>query len=107
MCNHPNPPGADHCLNCANPLDTLSSIYMRTGQGIRHATTVRERHLVDTKHQDMQYMQKQRERLEEEERKRLVQLAAQRAEAQRQQKTLITIVLAAFATCALRHCLQQ
>ena len=66
---------------------------MRTGQGIQHTTAVREQQLVDTKHEDMRYMQEQRERLKEEEHRRMAQLAAQRVESQRQQRVMITIVL--------------
>lgn len=101
VCNHPNPPGVDHCQNCANPLDRLSSVYMRTKEGIRHSTGVREQHLIETKREDMRYMLEQRARLDEEERRRLGQLAAQRTESQRQQRIMITVILIGFGVAII------
>jgi ribosomal protein L40E len=100
-CNYVNPPGADHCENCAVPLDTLSSVLMRTQSGRRYTAKLQKGQLVASKAEDMVFMEEQRARIEAEERERRMRLAAQRAEAERQQRIIIAIVLGVFGLMVL------
>jgi hypothetical protein len=100
-CNYVNPPGADHCENCAVPLDTLSSVLMRTKSGRQYTTKLQKGQLVASKAEDMVYMQEQRARIEAEERERRARLAAQKAEAERQQRVIVSIVLGVFGLMVL------
>jgi len=86
-CDYENPPGVDHCQNCGSPLDRLSSIMARQ----RNVALPNERvdRLVASKHEDIVYMQEQRERLAQEERERQARLAAQREQTRRQQQRFI------------------
>jgi predicted amidophosphoribosyltransferase len=89
VCNHLNPPGAEFCLDCASPLDTLSSVTSRMGEGKKASDALRERKLVGSKNADMQFMQRERERLDQMERERLADLVAQQARSRKQQTYLI------------------
>ncbi len=90
-CNHLNPPGTENCLECGTPLDTLSSLATRVGEGKRRSQALREQQLVRQKGDDLAYMERERERIDAEEQARQLQLARQRAEARRQQSNLIAI----------------
>lgn len=89
VCNHLNPPGTEFCLDCASPLDTLSSVASRMGEGKRVSDALREKKLISSKGQDMLYMQRERERLDQMERERLAELAAQKARSSKQQNILV------------------
>ncbi len=89
-------------MSCATPLDTLSSVFMRTSAGQRRSTALMREELVQTKGRDMMYMQRERERLEAEERERLRNLRHQQTQAQRQQRMLMA---AAVAGGAITLCL--
>ncbi|MBN1426915.1 MAG: hypothetical protein JXB07_00935 [Anaerolineae bacterium] len=89
VCNHLNPPGTEFCLECASPLDTLSSVTSRMGEGKRISDSLREKRLVGSKCDDMQFMQRERQRLDQMERQRLADLAAQQARSAREQTLLI------------------
>ncbi len=101
-CNYANPPAVDHCLQCATPLDTLSSVFMRTGEGRHRSAALIKEELVKTKAQDMAYMQQQRAQLDAEEAARLAGLRSQRIEAQRQQQ--IMVIIAVLGLMALIGC---
>jgi len=101
-CNYANPPAVDHCLQCATPLDTLSSVFMRTGEGRHRSAALIKEELVKTKAQDMAYMQQQRAQLDAEEAARLAGLRSQRIEAQRQQQ--IMVIIAMLGLMALIGC---
>ena len=89
VCNHLNPPGTEFCLDCASPIDTLSSVTSRMGEGKRLSDALREKKLIDSKSQDMQFMQHERQRLDQMERQRLAELAAQKVQSSKQQTMLI------------------
>lgn len=89
VCNHLNPPGTEFCLDCASPLDTLSSVTSRMGEGKRISDALREKKLIGSKSEDMLYMQRERERLDQMERERLADLAAQKAQSSKQQAILV------------------
>lgn len=89
VCNHLNPPGTEFCLECACPLDTLSSVTSRMGEGKRVSDALREKKLISSKSTDMLYMQHERERLDQMERERLAELAAQKAQSNKQQTILV------------------
>jgi hypothetical protein len=89
VCNHVNPPGTEFCLECASPLDTLSSVASRMGEGKRVSDALREKKLIGSKSEDMLYMQRERERLDQMERERLAGLAAQKAKSSKQEIFLI------------------
>jgi len=93
ICNTPNPPGVDHCLNCAAPLDTLSSVFMRTKQGIKETTDTMHDELVRTKTEDLVFMEQERIRLDEEEQERLHALRHRQTEAQRQQRVIMAFAI--------------
>jgi hypothetical protein len=93
ICNHMNPPGAEHCMECATPLDMLASISTRKGEGKRLSDNMREQRLVSQKGLDVQYMEEQRRKIDDEERMRQRQLAAQRAEGVRQQRILVVVAI--------------
>jgi predicted amidophosphoribosyltransferase len=92
VCTHINPPGTDHCENCAEPLDTVTSIATRLYERTDEAALVRSERLVASKQSDLIYMHEQRERLQAEEQERLARLAAMRIEAQKQQRKLLIVV---------------
>src|SRR5262245_5507922 len=49
VCNHVNPPGTENCLDCGTPLDALSSVMTRFGEGKRQSDARREKELVRQK----------------------------------------------------------
>jgi hypothetical protein len=102
-CNHANPAGLDHCLNCATPLDTLSTVFMRTGSGRDQSAKMIRKELVRAKQEDHVYMREQRDILDDEERKRLQHLRGKQTETQRQQRILIfaAIIGASLLLCAV------
>lgn len=100
VCGHVNRPGLDHCEECASPLDVLSAVEERARGGGRQEGIVKQK-LVQTKHQDMAYMQEQRARIDEEERQRRARLAQQRQESMKQQRMILTITLVGLAFLVL------
>jgi hypothetical protein len=80
-------------MECATPLDMLASISTRRGEGKRISDNLREQRLVSQKGVDVQYMQEQRQKIDAEEANRQRQLAAQKAEAVRQQQILIAVAV--------------
>lgn len=105
-CNHHNAPGADHCLECATPLDNLSKVFMRTAPGKAHTNKIMKNELVRTKADDRLFMDAQRQKLDEEEHHRLMNLRSQQSDAMRQQRTMIVItVFGALLACALAFAL--
>lgn len=93
VCNHQNPSSTDICLNCGTPLDRLSAAMMRTPQGKAYTDKAMQQVLVQSKGQDAAFMEQQRARLVEEERQRLVDFGAQKQEAVRQQRLIMTLTL--------------
>jgi hypothetical protein len=89
VCNHLNPAGTEFCLECASPLDTLSSVTSRMGEGKRVSDALREKKLITSKSEDMQFMQRERQRLDQMERQRLAELATQKAKSSKEQTMLI------------------
>ena len=61
----------------------------RFGEGKRQSDARREKELVRQKGQDLQYMRQERQRIDAEERTRLLQLAKQAQEGRRQQQVII------------------
>lgn len=102
-CNYSNPPGADHCLECATPLDTLTSVFMRTAHGQRKSTRTLRRELVRAKTEDHVYMSEQRAVLDAEEEERIRRLRNRQSEAIRQQRALmaVTLVIGGALVCGL------
>jgi tRNA A-37 threonylcarbamoyl transferase component Bud32 len=92
-CNYQNPPTTDICLQCGTRLDRLSSMMMRTPSGKAQATKQAQEVAVKSKGHDAAFMEQQRIRLEEEERQRLIDFGAQKHEAVRQQRLIMTITL--------------
>jgi len=91
-CEHVNVPGTEHCVNCGTPLDTIASVTSRVGAGKRRSDALREQRLVRQKGEDMAYMQLERERINLKERARQLELANQRHESRRQNRTLFIVV---------------
>jgi ribosomal protein L40E len=92
-CNTSNPPGSDYCLKCATPLDTLSSVLMRGQQGTKRISRTMRQELVRTKGADQEFMENERQKLDEEEAERLRRLRNRQTEAQRQQRMIIAFTL--------------
>jgi hypothetical protein len=96
-CGKTNPPGSLVCFNCASPLDTLAAVSMRIGEGKQQSLELRENVLLNSKGADAQFMQQQRARMDQLERERLAQIQQNAQQNQREQKTLIIIVLGSLA----------
>jgi len=59
------------------------------GEGKRVSDALREKKLITSKSEDMQFMQQERQRLDEMERQRLAELATQKAKSSKEQTMLI------------------
>jgi CHASE3 domain sensor protein len=65
----------------------------RTAEGERRTASIMRERLVAAKSADAAFMHEQRERLEQEERERLMRLAAQKQAAAAEQKRLVWLVI--------------
>jgi hypothetical protein len=59
------------------------------GEGKRVSNALREKKLISSKSEDMLYMQRERERIDQMERERLAEIAAQKARSSKQEGILV------------------
>jgi len=94
-CNHENPLSAEYCANCGVALDIVTVLMMRLEDREGESASRRAEEAAAVKEADQRYSEEIRRDLERREQERLAELAALRAESQRQQRIISNVMIVA------------